>query len=159
MRSASCIWWQPWGWLFLGRKPKILPVGAQCCHSPSRILRWRTLRPSTGKNSLAVHFRQTIPSYLSKHPLLSVSYNLHLLFLLKRQISDFNPKMGSPRVAKPCLKVKKNGLGILWRERILFTFSVTFLTGNYPDRYILLCSWNITACRIYVRALFHSRLC
>lgn len=36
--------------------------------------------------------------------------------------------MGNPRVAKPCLQVK-NGLGVLWRESILLTFSVTFLLG------------------------------
>ena len=88
----------------------------------------------------------------------------HIIFIfffslnIKSLHGLFNPKMVSLHVAKPYLHVR-DGLGVLWREKILFTFSVTFLVGNYPGRYNLLCSWNMTACRIYVRALFHSRLC
>lgn len=97
---------------------------------------------------------ENIP-YLVRHTILIFSFSLNVKFLY----GLFYPKMGNPHVARPCLQVK-NGLGgVLWRNRILLTFSGTFLIGNYPGRYILPCSWNITVCRIYVRALFHSRLC
>lgn len=109
------------------------------------------------------------PYILNKLPQVSfqnipywVCHTIFIFFFslnVKSLYGFFNPKNGQSTCDKTLSTREKNDLGIPCRERILFTFSITFLIGNDPGRYILFCSWNITACRIYVRALFHSRLC
>lgn len=131
MQNASWLMWKPRGQLFLVLKTEVLPPDTQSCHSWPDILRWRLYWLSTGKNSLAIHVSepshvsfQNIPYWVCHTILISFfSLNIKLLCGL------FYPKTGNPRVANPCLQVKKNGLGVLWRERILLTFSVTFLWG------------------------------
>lgn len=123
--------WKPWGQLFLLLKTEVLPPDAQSCHSWPGILRWRLDWPSMGKNSLATRVRWTIPRELSKYSLLSVSRNFDFLFLFKHQISLWAllPSNGQSTCGKTLSTSKKNRLGVLWRERILLTFSVTFLLG------------------------------
>lgn len=122
MQNASWIMWKPWGQLFLVLKTKVLPPDTQACNSWPGILRWRLYSPSMSDESSHSSF-QNIPHWVC-HTILIFFFSLNIKFLY----GLFYPQMGNPHVAKPCLQVK-NGLGVLWRERILLTFSVTFLLG------------------------------